>query len=109
MHIAITLAKLSSKSNFSNSEWFTAIATAIKEYEEWVSNGKSVDEIASLIYRPLFEKKASKVEASQQLAMWFKVKLATGQETGNSLRTKLPQYIVDAIDYVTRKPEPTTG
>lgn len=109
MHIAITLARLSSKSSFSDAEWFDAVADAIKDYEQWQLELKTVDEIAALIYKPLSKKIVSKVEASQQLAIWFKIRLATGQETRETLRTKLPEYIVKAIDYVTRKPEVETG
>ena len=58
--------------------------------------------MASSIYEPLFRKTISKVETAQQLASWLKIKKVIGQETAESLRQKLPQYIVDAIDYVTK-------
>lgn len=102
VHIAIELARLFSKQKeVNNALWFETIASAIEQYEQWEQD-KTVDEIASSIYKPLFKKTVSKVETAQQLASWLKIKKAIGQETAESLRQKLPQYIVAAIDYVTK-------
>lgn len=102
VHIANELARLFSKQAEVNSAlWFKTIASAIEQYEKWKQD-KTVDEMASSIYEPLFRKTISKVETAQQLASWLKIKKVIGQETAESLRQKLPQYIVDAIDYVTK-------
>lgn len=54
--------------------------------------------LAVAVYRPLFEKKASKAEVAEILAS----RLAQDARSEAELRTALPRYLVDAIDYVTR-------
>ena len=70
---------------------------AAEEYRAWVAAGKSAIEIAVLIYQPLYDKKASKAEAAEQLAAILRAR----QEDPAAMRAVLPSYLVRAIDYVT--------
>ncbi|MEC7795464.1 MAG: AAA family ATPase [Pseudomonadota bacterium] len=70
---------------------------AKKAYAEWLEDGKTAVEIAALIYQPVFNKKASKAEVAEQLAAILRAR----SETPEVMRTLLPSYLVNAIDYVT--------
>jgi len=58
-------------------------------------DGESAAQIAAEIYRPLYEKKASKTVTAQCLADLL------AQEPPFNLRGRLPPYLVQAIDFVT--------
>ncbi len=68
---------------------------ASAQHDAWVAEGKSVDEIACLIYEPLLNRRASKSETAQCLAQILPS--VAGPDVGASL----PQYLVDAIKFVT--------
>lgn len=57
--------------------------------------------LAASIYEPLYDKKASKAEVAELLAELLDGDIRTPEQ----LREAVPKYLVDAIDYVTRKPE----
>jgi putative ATP-dependent endonuclease of OLD family len=96
MHRAIRLAGASRRSPRAE-----VIADADKELAEW--NGKfgaGTDAVAVEIFRPLHDRKVSKTEAAEQLADLVD-KLA---DTPEVFRAKCPQYLREAIDYVTSRP-----
>lgn len=63
------------------------------------THGKDADAIAAAVYKPLYERKASKAEVAEILAK----QLADDPRSEAEFRSLLPEYIVSAIDYVTRK------
>ena len=70
--------------------------SAEAEYEEWVKASLPEEDIAAKCYIDLHEHKASKAECAQYLAEYLEDNpLDSGQ-----LKTILPTYIIDAIDYV---------
>jgi putative ATP-dependent endonuclease of OLD family len=72
---------------------------AQKEFAQWQADHKAIDEISSLIYEPLYKKKASKVESAHYLAILLEEAYRLVEpEKNNAL---FPEYLVKAIDYVT--------
>lgn len=69
-----------------------------KEFSELKKQDKS--KTAAQIYQPLFSREIGKPEFAQTLAK----KLLEVKPTSTRLRAALPEYIQQAIDYVTRKP-----
>nr|WP_248305896.1 AAA family ATPase [Devosia sp. MC1541] len=63
----------------------------------WKDEGKTAAQIAALVYEPLCENRASKAEAAQFLAAELDLEKFTPAE----LAKCLPQYLIDAIEYVT--------
>ena len=104
MHVAIQLAVASKTAqegpSVASDQQVTA--DAIRQYRSWRRGGKTRAEIAALVYQPLYEKQASKVEAAQYLAGIIDRKLWTDRQAERALRTRLPIYLLEAIDYVTR-------
>lgn len=95
MHIAIQLA--SKGKILSEDERKGIIDDAKKEYESWVKEGITKEEVAAKVYMNLYDRKASKAETAQFLAEYLENNPIPAQD----LRKLLPNYIVNAIDYVT--------
>jgi len=94
VHQAIQLACTSSRTP----AWLAKIRKrAAEEYAAWTAAGKSATEIAVLIYRPLFEKEASKAEVAEKLAAILRAR----PEDPAAMRAILPPYLIRAIEYVT--------
>ena len=73
-------------------------AEAQAEVAAWqADNTKSVDDIAVLIFEPLYKKKISKTMVAEQLAAL----IDASPDIPPDFRLKLPTYIVDAINHVT--------
>lgn len=115
MHIAITLAKKAKSRDERLSDEDEAIAKTEAELS-WTRLQKAnhrPDELASIIYQPLYENKASKAIAAQYAAQL----LASGEYgSGEQLFNNLPQYIQDALTHLTTPPvnptissDPTEG
>ncbi len=65
--------------------------------------GHSPDQLASIIYRPLYEKEASKAITAQYAAHL----LSTGDYgAGDELFNRLPPYLQRALDHLTIAPSP---
>lgn len=94
MHIAVQLAKTSSRNEKRLEKIRSAAAT---EYDEWIKAGLSATQIAVEIYRPVIDKRASKAVVAEQ----FSERLRERAETPEELRGLLPPYLVAAIDYAT--------
>ena len=73
------------------------IKEARREITEWRSDGTSAREIAVKVYEDLYLKRATKADAAQVLAEVLRRKPPEPEQ----LRELLPDYIIDAIDYVT--------
>lgn len=67
-------------------------------FDGWVADKKSPAEWAALVYEDFFKGRASKTEAAYHLSQ-----VLTDRYAGkpDELRKHLPDYILDAIDYVT--------
>lgn len=76
-------------------------ASAYTDYKAATDN-RSKEEQASIIYARL-EDKASKPITAQYLADILETKFEGGQEMSDSLRVKLPPYLVSSIEFVTKK------
>ena len=70
---------------------------ADEELAAWIADSLSVAQIAAKIYRPLFEKRASKAKTAQYLAD----ELERPTLSPTELVADLPAYLVKAIEYVT--------
>ncbi|MET3927520.1 AAA family ATPase [Devosia sp. 2618] len=74
-----------------------ACKLADKKLASWKQEGKTAAEIAALVYKPLYEKYASKAETAQFLADELERKKIDPAVLAKSL----PKYLVEAIEYVT--------
>lgn len=70
---------------------------ADRTYANWQKAGHSAIEIAVMIYRPVFNKEASKAEVAEQLAAILRAR----SDSLQTMRALMPSYLVRAIDYVT--------
>jgi len=99
VHIAVQLAKAShGKSDvLSPGAALVAICLATKTWRGWQRSWMTAADIAAKVYEPLFAKRASKAETAQ-----FLVEILEALPlTPSQYRRLLPQYIVEAIDYLT--------
>ena len=72
------------------------------EVEAWQTDEElTVDDIAVRIFEPLYKKQASKTEVAEQLAAL----IADLPDNANQFKTRLPTYIVQAIEYATNSDE----
>lgn len=110
MYLAISLAvKANSRDErLDEQDEVDTLAAAKASWATLNAAGHSPDELASIIYRPLKEKEASKAIAAQYAAHL----VCTGAHgEGNALFAKLPPYLQTAFDHLTiapvAKPTPT--
>lgn len=107
MHIAISLAETakSKDERLSDEDERDAKAEAEKTWGSLQAASHTAEELASIIYRPLYDKKASKAIAAQYAAQL----LASGSYgTGDELFNKLPQYLQCALAHLTSPPDNIT-
>lgn len=71
-----------------------------KEIETWEKEGKSAEEIAFLIYKPLLKKQASKAITAQWLSRILS-KNMTDKLKSNILNDPYLEYLIKAINHVT--------
>jgi putative ATP-dependent endonuclease of OLD family len=102
VHLAVALAGTTSR----NAERLGKIRDVAKQtYAEWKEDATlSSADIAVKVYEPLFNGDVSKAEVAQQLAAIIRELPDTPEE----MRTKLPSYLLRAIDFVTGGPPPTS-
>lgn len=111
MHVAITLGiKASTKDERLNEEdESAAIIAALASWEKLEIEGHTPEELAAIIYRPLYEKEASKAITAQYAAYL----LSTGEYgTGEELLKRLPPYLQRALNHLTiptPPAEPSSG
>lgn len=95
MHVAVQLAKTTSQ------DLDGVIAHAVEEYRGWRDEGRSLEEIASLVYKPLYEKRASKPETAQYFACLLEGSTPL-RGKNKQLLSRLPPYLKEAVKYVTQ-------
>lgn len=103
MFIAIHLAEIaeSKGEKFSDSDEKHAKAEAQESWSTLQVAKHTPEKLASIIYQPLYEKRASKAIAAQYAAQL----LASGSYgKGDLLFKKLPQYLQDALAHLTTPP-----
>lgn len=98
-HRAIRMARRAKDKNdvLTDQEIAHQIQTADAEFAGWQAQELASDEIAARIYRSLFDKRASKVEAAHYLA----AEIPKQDWEPENLARRLPRYLVEAIEYVT--------
>lgn len=105
MHVAIALAVMAAKKDERLSEVDETAATTAG-LATWVileAEGHAPDKLASIIYRPLYEKEASKAITAQYAAHL----LSTGEYgAGDELFNRLPPYLQKALNHLTNAPVP---
>lgn len=67
------------------------------DWQRWAAEDLGPEERAANVYRSLFDKRASKVEAAHYLA----AEISGQQWIPEELARRLPHYLVEAIEYVT--------
>lgn len=103
MFVAISLAKTAKAKDESLSDEDEKLAKAAAEtsWKTLQAAKHTAEKLASIIYQPLYEKKASKAIAAQYAAQL----LASGDYgKGDALFKKLPQYLQDALAHLTTPP-----
>ncbi|NQT18253.1 MAG: AAA family ATPase [Planctomycetes bacterium] len=100
VHAAVQLAKKAKgkSGSLSGEERTRVISDAERTQREWVEQSLAVEQIALRVYEPLHKGQASKAITAQFLAEYL-------EELGprsDELRSRLPEYLVQAIDHVTR-------
>jgi putative ATP-dependent endonuclease of OLD family len=106
MHTAIALAVMASEKDerLSEENELVAMAAAHDAWTTLVAEGHAPEKLASIIYRPLYERKASKAIAAQYAAHL----LSTGNfGHGEDLFKRLPPYLQRALNHLS--PLPTTS
>ncbi|MDB6025868.1 MAG: chromosome segregation protein, partial [Verrucomicrobiales bacterium] len=98
LHQAVCFAKKlkNSERAFSDEERKKIFDDAATEFAE-IAKGASKEAIAARVYQPLFEEDVSKAVTAQVLADL----LETQNPAPDSLKAKLPPYLVEAVQYVT--------
>ena len=104
VHLAVSIAKelKNSAGSFDEAERATVQTAAAAFYHQNLA-ALGAEERAVRIYEPMFKKQASKPETAQVLA---DILLAANFDSV-AFRALLPQYLVEAIDYVTGADTPT--
>jgi putative ATP-dependent endonuclease of OLD family len=99
LHRAICLAKKSKSSQaIPDATQIGDIRNAADaEISKWEKEKRTADQIAALIYKPLFQNRASKAETAQFLID----EIARDQLSAADLIDLLPEYLIDAIAHVT--------
>jgi putative ATP-dependent endonuclease of OLD family len=107
MHVAIALGVMASGKDerLSEDDEKLALAAALAAWKTLESAGHSAEKLASIIYRPLYDKDASKAITAQYAAHL----LATGEYgTGEDLLNRLPPYLQRALNHLTTAPAVAT-
>lgn len=108
MHVAVTLGVIAAEKEerLSEADEKTAIAAALDTWKVLAAAGHAPDKLASIIYRPLYEKEASKAITAQYAAHL----LSTGAYgRGEDLFNALPPYLRRALNHLTSAPTPKSG
>jgi putative ATP-dependent endonuclease of OLD family len=82
------------------------LAPALREFRALAKQYPAKDELATHVYKMVLG--VSKATTAQYLASILEYRSKRGKTTATTLRTKLPPYIVAAIEYVTLPPSDET-
>lgn len=108
VHQAIRLAVKSRnvQRSLTDKERADLCTEAQREYGDWLTSGKAGAVLACLVYEPLFDGAASKAETAQFLARILNSRF---KDKASELRSKLPHYLIEAIEYATSSTSSTTA
>ena len=112
IYLAARLAEHDDKISAGDTDRPTVERAAVAEFKQLSEAASALDHsaaeevLASRVYAKFAKDGVSKAVAAQYLAERLELKHAAGLLTPDSLRARLPKYIVDSIDYVTGQ-EPT--
>lgn len=108
MHVAIALGVTASDKDerLSEADEKTAIAAALATWTPLEAAGHAPDKLASIIYRPLYEREASKAITAQYAAHLLSTDEYGG---GEELFNRLPPYLQRALNHLTTAPAPERG
>ncbi len=99
MHDAVYLAMDAGEEGYlTKPEKATSLKKAQKLWEDFKKVGTTPEQLAANIYKPLYEKRASKAIAAQFAA---ELVLSDKYGTGDILFSSLPQYLQEAIGHLT--------
>lgn len=107
MHVAIALGVMASgmDERLIEEDEKTAMAAALDSWKTLEAAGHAPDKLAAIIYRPLYEKEASKTITAQYAAQL----LSTGDfGKGEDLFKSLPPYLQRALSHLTTPPPAPT-
>ncbi len=105
MHVAIALGVMASGKDerLIEEDEKAAMAAALNSWKTLEAAGHAPEKLAALIYRPLYEKEASKAITAQYAAQL----LSTGDYgKGEDLFKSLPPYLQRALSHLTAPPVP---
>jgi putative ATP-dependent endonuclease of OLD family len=105
MYVAVSLGEIAAEKDerLNDADEKMVIAAALDNWKVLAGAGHSPDKLASIIYRPLYEKEASKAITAQYAAHL----LSTGDYgTGDELFNRLPPYLQRALNHLTSAPTP---
>jgi putative ATP-dependent endonuclease of OLD family len=105
MYVAVSLGEIAAEKDerLNDADEKMAIAAALDNWKVLAAAGHAPDKLASIIYRPLYEKEASKAITAQYAAHL----LSTGDYgTGDELFNRLPPYLQRALNHLTSAPTP---
>lgn len=103
MHKAISLAETakSKDERLCDEDEEAAMAAAEESWARLKAAGHAAEELASIIYQPLYEKKASKAITAQYVAQLLE---SGDYGQGDSLFETLPNYLQEALTHLTTLP-----
>ena len=107
LHVAISLARAAKPTHNAfpiGEQAKSIIRKANQEYQQWIADGKSTEEIACRIYQPLHQRQASKTETAQALASVLERPHCRPNWDEERWRHILPDYLVRTIDHATAAP-----
>ena len=104
VYIAACLAKNDGSLNKGKKNRVDVIAKAKENFSTLQSESADEDELCSRIYLLFHSNRASKAIAAQYLSELLSENSSNESLDANGFRSKLPTYVVDAIDYVTAQP-----
>ena len=100
--VAARLAANDEKIHTGTTSVETESASARASYSELATKGLSKEELASYVYAKIASDGVSKPITAQYLAEILEKRFRKNELTFQTLRSKLPSYLVQAIAYVTR-------
>jgi putative ATP-dependent endonuclease of OLD family len=103
VYAAVSLAKDSEDATEVDNDHVTkALQSADTVLSRWHQSAFGAERIACLIYEHLLTTDVSKTVTAERLVQILRHEMAGAQPDADGLKRKLPFYLIDAINYVTR-------
>ncbi|MDE2483301.1 MAG: AAA family ATPase [bacterium] len=103
--IQIALAVRNRRGPLDEAETAAALEAANTEFARKWGSASDKHAIAKAVYEPLRKRRVSKAEAAAQLGELLARRFKEGKLTEVTLRSRLPNYLVEAIEFVVGKRE----